>query len=131
MDKFHPISLSNVIYKIISKMISSRLKPILLLIIYHEEGGFVEGREILYGIIVSKKSIHSHKVSKNMGMMMKLNMSKAYDQMKWDFLHNTFLDFGFREYLMAWVMNLFSTTFFSIALNGSPSKTFNVSRGIR
>jgi hypothetical protein len=130
-DKFFPISLCNVIYKIISKLIASRLKPILPLIISQEQGGFVEGRKILDGIIVSHEAIHSLKVSKKVGMMMKLDMSKAYDRMNWDFLHKMLLAFGFGEDWVAWVMNLVSTTFFSILVNGSPSKTFNVSRGLR
>jgi hypothetical protein len=41
------------------------------------------------------------------------------------------LDFGFGEDWVAWVLNLVSTTFFSILVNDSPSKTFNVSRGLR
>jgi hypothetical protein len=44
VDKFHPICLCNVIYKIISKLKASRIKPILLLIISQEQGGLVEGR---------------------------------------------------------------------------------------
>jgi hypothetical protein len=50
--KYHPIYLCNFIYKIISKLVATRLKPILLLIISQEQGGFVEGRQILDGIIV-------------------------------------------------------------------------------
>jgi hypothetical protein len=46
-DKFHPISLCNVIYKIISKLVATILKPILPLIISQEQGGFVEGRKSL------------------------------------------------------------------------------------
>jgi hypothetical protein len=45
VDKYCPISLCNVIYKIISKLIATSLKPILLLIISQEQGGFVEGRK--------------------------------------------------------------------------------------
>jgi hypothetical protein len=60
-DKFHPISLCNVIYKIITKVIANRLKPILHSIISPEQGGFVEGRQILDGIIVAHETIHSLK----------------------------------------------------------------------
>ena len=49
--KFTPISLCNVIYKIISKVIVNQLKPLLLGLISLEQSGFVEGRQILDGII--------------------------------------------------------------------------------
>jgi hypothetical protein len=64
-------------------------------------------------------------------MMMKLDMSKAYNMMNWDFLRKMLLAFSFEEGWVTWVMNLVTTNFFSILLNGSPTKTFNVSRGMR
>jgi hypothetical protein len=74
--RFRPISLCNVIYKIISKLIANRLKPLLKSIISLEQGGFVEGHQILDGIIVSHETIHSLQTSKNPGMLIKLDMSK-------------------------------------------------------
>jgi len=73
-NKFLPISLCNVIYKIISKLIATRIKPVLSLIISQERGGFMERRKILDGIIVSHKDMHSLNVSKKAGMMMKLDI---------------------------------------------------------
>eukprot|EP00253_Pinus_taeda_P019935 PITA_19935 len=50
-DRFRPIALSNVVYKIISKVIANRLKPLLPALVLEEQTGFVEGRQILNNII--------------------------------------------------------------------------------
>jgi len=54
----------------------------------------MEGRQILNEIVVSHEEIHSLKVTKKYGMMMKFDMSKAYDRINWNFLRNIFLFFG-------------------------------------
>ena len=111
-DTFHPITLCNVIYKIISKLVYTILKPILPLIISQEQGLFLEGRKILDGIIVAHEAINSLKISKKVAMMMKLDMSKAYDRMNLYFLRRMLLAFGFAEDWVTWVMNLVSKDFF-------------------
>jgi hypothetical protein len=58
-NKFRPISLCNVLYKIITKVIANRLNTITNKIVSLEQGGFVEGRQILDGIIVAREKIHS------------------------------------------------------------------------
>jgi len=61
LDKFRPIALCNVIYKIISKVIASQLKPLLPLLISLEQSSYVEGRKITDGIILTHEIIHSLK----------------------------------------------------------------------
>ena len=51
-DKFRPIALCNIIYKIISKVIANKLKPLLPVLISPEQSGFMEGRKILDGVIL-------------------------------------------------------------------------------
>lgn len=64
LEKFRPIALCNVIYKIISKLIANHLKPLLPLLISPEKSGYVEGRQILEGIILTHETIHSLKKNK-------------------------------------------------------------------
>ena len=57
-NKFRPIALCNVIYKVISKVIANRLKPLFPLLISPKQSGYVEGRQILDGIILMHEVIH-------------------------------------------------------------------------
>eukprot|EP00253_Pinus_taeda_P011878 PITA_11878 len=79
-EKFRPIALCNVIYKIISKVIANRLKPILPGIISEEQSGYVEGRQILDNILLAQEMIHTLHSRKETRMLMQLDLLKAYDK---------------------------------------------------
>eukprot|EP00253_Pinus_taeda_P027103 PITA_27103 len=94
-NKFQPIALCNVIYKLISKVVANRLKPLLPLLILPEQTGYVEGRQIMDGIILSNEVIYSLKILKKPGMIMKLDLSKAFDKLSWEYIQQMLLAFGF------------------------------------
>eukprot|EP00253_Pinus_taeda_P009198 PITA_09198 len=130
-DKYIPIALCNLIYKIVSKVVALRLKPVLPLIISPEQSGYVEGRQITDGIILTHEIIHSLKKSKKPGMLLKIDLSKAFDSIRWDYMQKVLKAFGFDHAWIRWVSSLISSAFFSILINGIPTSTFYSTRGIR
>jgi len=125
---FRPIALCNVIYKIIATLIAKRLKPILPSLISPEQTGFVEGRQILDGLVITQETIHS---LKQKGMTLKLDLSKSYDRLSWKYLKAVLGAFGFSSRWIDWVYSMISTPIFSVMINGVPSSTFSATRGIR
>ena len=57
------------------------LKSLLALLISPEQSGYVEGRQILDGIFLAHEVVHSLKTSKIPGMILKLDLSKAFDKL--------------------------------------------------
>lgn len=129
-ERYRPIALCNVIYKLISKVLANRLKPLLPLLILPEQTGYVKGRQIMDGIILSYEVIHSLKLLKKPGMFLKLDVSKYFDKISLNYIHQMLLAFCFSATWTRWIMNLISSPSFSILLNGSPSAPFRPSHGI-
>eukprot|EP00253_Pinus_taeda_P026347 PITA_26347 len=130
-DKFRPISLCNVVYKIISKILANRLKPLLPSLIYGEQSGYVEGRKILDNIIQAHEVVHSLTNKNQAGMIMQLDIAKAYDKVNWIYIRKVLSAFGFDHDWIRWVMAMVTSPSFSILVNGSPSEIFTPYRGLR
>lgn len=97
-------------------------------LISKEQGGYIVGHQNMAGIIVAHKTIHSMKNNKKLGMLMKLDMSKAYDRLNWYFITGTLEAFGFFSNWIRWILNLVRLAFFSILVNGALSQPFSPAR---
>lgn len=107
-----------------SKVLANRLKNILLIIINESRRAFVPGRLITDNIVLSSKIFHfmNHNQAKKRGYMaLKLDMSKVYDRVEWDFLYSIMRKMGFPPTWMERVMVCTSKVSYFFLVNGQPT----------
>ena len=88
------------------------------------QAGFVEGRQMLDGVILVHEVIHSLKSTRRPSMLIKLDIEKAYNKLSWQYMDKMLEAFGFSPDWVEWVMSLVTTPFFNILLNGSLTRVF-------
>lgn len=130
---FRPIGLSNVSYKVVSKIIVNRIRPLLDNIISPFQSSFIPGRLTTDNVIICQEIIHSLKNNKARkgGMIWKIDFDKAYDRISWDFLLESLRYFQFNEELIALIMSCVTNIEASIMWNGEPLSPFKPERGLR
>lgn len=118
--QFRPISLCNVCYKVITKALTNKIKPIMRELIRREQSSFVPGRQITDNVIIYQEVLHSMRKKKRKKgiMVLKVDLEKAYDRLSWSFIQDTLEDIGFCEEWMRNVMGCITTANLAVLWNG-------------
>jgi exonuclease III len=79
ISDFRPISLLGCLYKIIAKVLTSRLARVMDTVISSTQSAFIKGRNLVDGVLVVNEVVDWVKKSKKECIIFKVDFEKAYD----------------------------------------------------
>ena len=128
---WRPISLLNVDYKIITKILAERLKRVLPSIIHNDQKGFVKGRNINdANRLLQDLIFYTDKNELNSAIIF-LDYEKAFDRVEWSWVLKCLSKFNFGRKYISWIHMVFKSAKTSILTNGYRSSYFSISRSMR
>lgn len=127
-----PISCCNTIYKVISKLLVAKLKPLLPEIILSNQTTFIKGRQLLENCLLASEIVNGyHKDNGPKMITLKVDITKAFDTVRWYFILNCLKALQFPDIYISWVASCLTTTSFSVGINENLHGYFKGSRGLR
>lgn len=129
---FRPIACCNVIYKIITKILSKRLITIVKSVVGPSQSAFIQGRNITDNIFLAQELFRHYSCKKySPRCALKIDLTKAYDSISWAFLSEVLTAFGCPLVFVQWIMECVSTATYSLSINGSIHGFIAGKRGLR
>ncbi|GJV05507.1 hypothetical protein Tco_1343163 [Tanacetum coccineum] len=87
INDYRPISCCNVLYKFISRIISNRMKDILINLVNLNQSAFVPSRRIFNNILLTQEMMHNYHLDRGTPRCaFKVDIQKEYDTVDWNFL---------------------------------------------
>nr|GFA45234.1 RNA-directed DNA polymerase, eukaryota [Tanacetum cinerariifolium]GFA48112.1 RNA-directed DNA polymerase, eukaryota [Tanacetum cinerariifolium] len=124
VNDFRPISLIGSLYKIITKVLASRLSHVIPTLISDVQSAFVSNRQILDSPFILNELLSWCKHKNFKALIFKIDFEKAFDSVRRDYLDMVLSNFGFEAKWRSWIQGCLKSTMGSILVNGSPSLEF-------
>ncbi|WOL07610.1 hypothetical protein Cni_G16354 [Canna indica] len=133
IEEFRPIALCNVLYKVLTKIIVNRIRPVLCKLISPAQSAFILGRPMQDNVLVVNEVVNAFHTSKAKEpyFIMKLDLEKAYDKVRWEAIYEVIRMMNFPELVIGWIKSCIEDVNFHCKFNGEISGGFKGMKGIR
>lgn len=120
LNEFRPISLCSALYKLITRLLASRLKSILPEFIVPNQISFVKDRLLMKNVLLASEIMNRyHKPGGPKRITLKIDLAKAFSFIRWDFLLLIIKAIDILEKFREWCKSCFCNPAFSVSINGS------------
>ncbi|XP_026451080.1 uncharacterized protein LOC113351280 [Papaver somniferum] len=126
-----PICLLTSVYKIIAKVLATRLKLVMDKLISPVQCAYIEGRQIIDDTLIANELVDSRLKSGKPGIVCKIDLEKAFDRINWIYVEFVLQQMSFSKKWCDWLRFCYSTSSFSVLINGSSFGYFTSTRDVR
>ncbi|XP_026383960.1 uncharacterized protein LOC113279481 [Papaver somniferum] len=121
LRNFRPIGLSNLFFKIFTKILTTRLGSVLDKLVSEEQVAFMKGRNIHENISLASEMINEIQMKRKEGNVgLKLDITQAFDTVSWTFVMDVFRRYEFSDDWCNWILQILQSARISVLVNGSP-----------
>ena len=131
LKNWRPISLLNVDYKILTKIINERMKKTLTIILHPDQKGFVPTRRLDDAILKVQFLIDYCKRNGYSKYLLFLDQEKAFDRVDRDFMHKILEKFNFPPFLRDLIKSIYNETPARLSINGKLTRSISLHSGVR
>jgi hypothetical protein len=128
---YRPISLIHAVTKIVTKVLALRLQPFMHRLISACQSAFIKKRSIHDNYLYVRNLTRRFHRTKTAALLFKLDISKAFDSVRWDYLIALLAHRGFPTRWINWITSLLSSSTSTVMLNGVPLTPIQHGRGLR
>jgi hypothetical protein len=108
-----------------------RLNTVADHVVRPSQTAFMQGRNILDGVVILHEAVYELHTKKSNGVILKLDFEKAYDKVKWSFLQQTLRMKGFSPEWRALINDFMSGGSVAIRVNDDTGHYFQTRKGLR
>ena len=130
IDNRRPITLLNIDYKLLSKVINTRLLLILDKLINPRQAGFCPNRSIFSNIVLLSMVVDRIN-NAGEGAAIMVDFFKAFDSISHTAIHRTLKHIGLPTNLIALITSMYTNSSSQVIVNGRLSNPFPVERGTK
>lgn len=131
LENWRPISLLNVDYKILTKVLTNRLQDVMPHLVDITQSAYIKGRLMGDSVRTLQDIIEYCQLHACHGLLLMVDFTKAFDSLEWDFLFKTLSSMNFGDSFIKWIKVLYTNVESCIINNGTTSKYFKLQRGVR
>jgi hypothetical protein len=128
---FQPISLVHGLAKLITKILALSLAPLTCHVISNCQSTFIKKQSIHDNFLYVRNLTRKFHINKTSALLFKLDISKAFDSVRWDYLISPMNHWGFPSRWIGWITTLLSSSTSRVMLNGVPLHPIQHGRGLR